>query len=116
MKKNIVVICAGVALALLTCLFFGGFGYWALPGLAVLSQGIAGLLIPVLKSKTARPKWGVRIFCIGVAGIVSFAPHVMLGIMQVVSVLAAVAGAVLFLTAGIGKNQNAGRSAAPKAE
>jgi len=80
--------------------FFGGFGFWALPGLAILLIGVAELCYIVFKAITGNKSTvlhtGLLVLFVGAAGYLSLASHVMLGVLQIVALVLMVIGIVLF--------------------
>lgn len=91
-KTSLVLIIAGAALGILLCLFFGGFGWWALPGLIAALIGAAGL---VSEDLSCAKKAGCYIAAVGLAVLAAAAPYVMMGVVQVIGAVIAAVGIVI---------------------
>jgi len=80
--------------------FFSGFGFWELPGMAILFVGVAEILYTAYGSITEkRSKWihaALLVSFIGVAGYLSFASHVMLATLMITFLAILVVGVILF--------------------
>lgn len=99
-KPAIVLIVVGAVLTVLLALFFGGFGFWTIPGLAILAVGAAGLISGLLCARAARPALmsvGVYILLVGLGCLTGTLPHIMLGVAQYGSGLVMLAGLILTL-------------------
>ena len=84
--------------------FFGGFGFWELPGLAILFVGIAEILYTVyavyVGKKSTWTHLGLLVLFLGISIYAGLASHVMLGTLQIISFAVMVIG-VLLLAIGI---------------
>lgn len=93
------VIIAGMGAVVFLWWFIGGFGFWQLPGLAILLAGIAEILYILYKISTGRRSTlvhvGLPLLFIGIACYLSFAGHVLLGTLQILSLVLIVIGIVL---------------------
>jgi hypothetical protein len=93
------VIITGMVVIVFLWWFFGGFGFWQLPGLAILMAGIAEILYILYKISTGRKSTlvhvGLPLLFIGIACYLSFAGHVLLGTLQIMSLVLIVIGIVL---------------------
>jgi hypothetical protein len=84
--------------------FLGGFSFLGLPGLAILFVGIAEILhtvyLTTTEKKSSMLHAGLLVLFLGAAGYLSLASHVMLGTLQILSLVGIVIGIVL-LIAGV---------------
>ena len=89
----------GMAVIAFLWWFLGGFGFWQLPGLAILMAGIAEILYILYKINTGHKSTlvqvGLPLLFIGIACYLSFAGHVLLGTLQIMSLILIVIGLVL---------------------
>lgn len=92
-------IIAGIVITTFLWWFFSGFGFWELPGLAILFIGVAEIFYTVYRTSTGKKlTWihgGLLVLFIGVSGYLSFVSHVMLGTLQIVSLAVMVIGIIL---------------------
>ena len=99
-----ITIITGIIITIFLWWFFGGFWFGELPGLAILFIGIAEISYIIYGAITDKKSLllhaGFLILFIGIAGYISFAGHVLLGILQIVSIIAMVIG-ILLLIIGI---------------
>jgi hypothetical protein len=83
---------------------FSGFGFWELPGLLILFIGVAEIFYVIYRTGTAKKStWihmGLLVLFIGVSGYISLAGHVMLGTLQMISLVVMVIG-ILLLAIGL---------------
>ncbi len=100
----------GIILTLFLYLFFSGFGFWVFPGLLVLFLGLGDVLFVSYKTATRRGSGlihgGLLTLFLGIAMYLSLAGHVMLGLLQMVS-LGIIAVGVLLSAAGAITNPKA---------
>jgi hypothetical protein len=98
-------IITGVVVIVFLWWLLGGFWFGQLPGVAIVLAGVAEILHAVLGALTdKRSKLlhaGLLVLFLGVAGYVSFASHVMLGTLQLLSLVVLVIGAVLIAIGAI---------------
>lgn len=106
MKNNgivgvLAVVVAGIILTAFLWWFFGGFGFWTLPGILLLFVGVAETLsrayIAVADKKSTTLRMGLVVLFVGLAGYITFAGHVLLGILQMLSIAIAVIGILVFI-------------------
>ncbi|MHA1410912.1 MAG: hypothetical protein ACTSQY_11505 [Candidatus Odinarchaeia archaeon] len=94
--NTIILLIIGACLIIVLSWFFGGFGYWNIPGMIVLFSGFALLIyvltIPALKNTNPYYKGGLFILLIGAALFLSFIPHILLGTYQIISLVIIVLG------------------------
>jgi len=104
MKKNhaigrFAIIITGIIITAFLWWFFGGFWFGELPGVAILFIGVAEILYvtyaAITDKKSTLLHVGLLVLFIGVAGYLSFASHVMLGILQIASLAVMVIGIIL---------------------
>ena len=99
--RNWLLIGIGVILLLSLCAFFGGYGFWTLPGWLVVSAGVAGAAnlacAGLDRGQPVLLRRGIAVFLVGTSCWLSFAPHVMLGILQGISALLTVLGIIMGL-------------------
>jgi hypothetical protein len=86
----------GAIVTFLLSWYFGGFGYWNIPGMIILFAGAAvliyGLSSPALKTPNPFYRGGLFVILIGLALLVSFLPHLLLGTYQIISLILTVIG------------------------
>jgi hypothetical protein len=92
-------IITGIIITVFLWWFFGGFWFGELPGLAILLIGVAEIFYIIYGAITDKKSTllhvGLLVLFIGVAGYLSFASHVMLGILQIASLAVMVIGIIL---------------------
>ena len=93
------VIITGIVMIVFLWWFLGGFGFWQLPGLAILMAGIGEILYILYKISAGRKSTlvhiGLPLLFVGIAFYLSFAGHVLLGTLQILSLVPIVTGIVL---------------------
>lgn len=98
MASGLTVLVIGAILSVFLWWFFGGIGFWMLPGFAAIFIGIGEILYKALlrnaseRSTTLRA--GIMTFFAGIALYVSVATQVMLAYMQVISLIVIALGIV----------------------
>lgn len=111
LKKNLpiagfAIIIIGVVLTMFLWWFFGGFGFWALPGLALLFIGVSESAYKLYAANTNRKapmlRGGLVLLFIGAACYFSFASYVVFAMFQMISMILAVIG-LLLLVAGLAR-------------
>jgi hypothetical protein len=85
----------GVIVLIACTWLFGGFGYWLWPGLVILFISLSELLTKQIGKVELRV--GLLVTFIGLASLLSFLPHVLLGGLQILSVVILVIGLVLLI-------------------
>ena len=102
--SGFIAIVTGIIITIFLWWFFGGFWFGELPGLAILFIGIAEILYiiygAITDKKSSLLHAGFLILFISVAGYISFAGHVLLGTLQIISIITMVIG-ILLLIIGI---------------
>jgi len=103
-KGNVLLISLGIVLVLLFCLFLGGFGYWIFPGMFLVSLGVANTITLYLEKKNSsttqnKTHLGISLILIGVSGLVSTIPHVLLGLLQIMSFIVIAIGVIILIVA-----------------
>ena len=102
--RGFATIITGIIITVFLWWFFNGFGFWALPGIGILFIGVAETFYTIYGStRGEKSTWihaGLLILFVGVAGYISFASHVMLGTLQIFSLIVTVIGLML-LAVGI---------------
>jgi hypothetical protein len=97
--RGFTVIVVGIIITIFLWWFFSGFGFWQVPGMAILFIGLAEILYTaygsVAKKKSGLLHAGLLLFLVGVAGYLSLMSHVMLATLLVVSLAILVVGLVL---------------------
>jgi hypothetical protein len=93
----------GIVMTAILWWFFGGFGFWELPGVMILFLGVAEILYEVYvantQKRTSLLRGGLFLVFIGLAGYLSFAGYFVYGTFQMLSVIVTVVG-IVFLVAG----------------
>jgi hypothetical protein len=99
--SGLAIFVVGLVLTVILWWFFGGFGFWELPGVTVLFIGVAEILYKTYVASIHRKglllRMGLILAFIGLAGYVSFANYYVYGTFQLFSVIAAVFGIVLLM-------------------
>ena len=85
----------GLIIVLACAWLFGGFGYWLWPGLVILFIGLSELLTKQMDKTELRS--GLLLTFFGLASYLSFMMHVLLGGLQIFSVVVLVLGLVLLV-------------------
>lgn len=85
----------GLIVLLFCAWLFGGFGYWLWPGLVILFIGLSELLTKKLGK--AELRWGLLLTLFGLASYLSFMLHVLLGGLQILSIVVLVIGLILLI-------------------
>jgi hypothetical protein len=85
----------GVIVLIICAWLFGGFGYWLWPGLVIVFIGLSNLLTKQIGK--AELRIGMLLTFIGLASFLSFVPHVLLGGLQIISVVILVIGLILLV-------------------
>ncbi|MHA1835874.1 MAG: hypothetical protein ACTSYQ_02960 [Candidatus Odinarchaeia archaeon] len=79
----------GAIITALLSWYYGGFGYWDIPGIIVISIGFGVLIYnfsePMLKTPNSFYRGGLFIFLIGLAFFIPLIPHILLGTYQIMS-------------------------------
>jgi len=88
----------GVVVTIFLWWFFGGLGFWSLPGFALMLAGLGEILYKVysirISERSSALHGGMLTFFIGIAMYFSFASHVMLGMLQIISLAVMVMGII----------------------
>jgi hypothetical protein len=94
-------IITGIIITVFLWWFFGEFWFGELPGLAILFVGLGEILYAIYGAMTDKKSTllhtGLLTSLIGVAGYLSFAGHVMLGTLQIASLVLVVIGIILLV-------------------
>jgi hypothetical protein len=93
------VIITGIIITVFLWWFFGGLWFGELPGLAIMLIGVAEIFYISYEAFTDKRSTmlhlGLLVLFIGVASYLSFASHVMLGTLQIISLAGIVIGIIL---------------------
>jgi hypothetical protein len=96
---------AGVILTVFLMWFFGGFGFWGFPGLAILLVGVGDVLFTLYRTMARKGSRlihsGFLTLFFGIAMYLSLAGHVMLGFLQMVSLAVVTIGLLLALAGAV---------------
>lgn len=99
--SGLTTIIVGIIVTAFLWWLLGGFGFWELPGVAMLFVGIGEVLYKMYVTGTDRRtpllRGGLLLIFIGLAGYVSFEGYFLFGTFQILSLLATVIGLVLLL-------------------
>jgi hypothetical protein len=91
----------GIVLTVFLWWFFGGFGFWEWPGLAIMFVGVAEIFYRIyvvsLHRKGSLLRAGLFLAFIGLASYLNFSGYFVYGTLQLLSVIVAVFGIVLLL-------------------
>ena len=102
--RGFAVVVTGIIMTAFLLWFFGGFGFWELPGLAILFIGVAEIFYTIYMAYVGKKStWihmGLLVLFIGISIYGSLAGHVMLGTLQMISLVVMVIG-ILLLIVGI---------------
>lgn len=97
--RGFAAVVTGIIVTIFLWWFFGGFGFWAFPGLAILFVGIGDIFFSVYRvttgKKSALTHSGLLTLFLGVSMYVSLAGHVMLGTLQMISLIVMGVGILL---------------------
>jgi hypothetical protein len=97
--RGLTVIITGIVVTVFLWWFLGGFGFWTLPGLTILMVGIAEVLYILytisMNRKSALLHVGFPLLFLGIGFYMSFAGHVILGTLQILSLALLVVGMLL---------------------
>lgn len=89
--RGFTAIATGIVVTIFLWWFFGGFGFWAFPGLAILFVGIGEIFFVVYMVSTGKKSGlthsGLLTLFVGVSLYLSLAGHVMLGALQMISLV-----------------------------
>jgi len=96
--NRLAVLVVGVILSVFLWWFFGGLGFWVLPGFAVIFISIGEILYKALlrnvSERSATLRAGIMTFFVGVALYVSVATQVMLAYIQMISLIVIALGVI----------------------
>ena len=92
-KTELEIIAFGAILTTVLWWLFGGIGFWSLPGLIVLFIGFAEIINKVLVAKDLRV--GLIVLFVGLASYLSFGMHVVLGVLQLLSIAVIALGLII---------------------
>ena len=97
--RGLTIFIAGVILSVFLWWFFGGIGFWVLPGFAIFFIGIGEILYKLfLRNVGGRPgtlRAGVMTFFIGIALYASVATQILLAYMQMISLIVIALGIII---------------------
>ncbi|MHA1964689.1 MAG: hypothetical protein ACXACG_01870 [Candidatus Thorarchaeota archaeon] len=85
----------GVIISLFSYWLFGGFGYWLWPGLVIVFIGLSELITK--QAGKADLRVGLLVTFFGLASYLAFVMHVLLGGLQILSVVVLVIGIILLI-------------------
>ncbi|MGA2309180.1 MAG: hypothetical protein ABSG57_06500 [Candidatus Bathyarchaeia archaeon] len=99
--SGLTTIVVGIIITAVLWWLLGGFGFWELPGVAILFIGIGEVLYKIYVAGTDKRtpllRGGILLMFIGLAGYVSFEGYFLFGTFQILSLIATVIGLVLLL-------------------
>ena len=102
--RGFAAVATGIVVTIFLWWFFGGFGFWAFPGLAILFLGMGEILFVVYRVTTGKKSGlthgGLLTLFLGVSMYVSLSGHVMLGTLQMISLLVMGIGILLSAVGG----------------
>jgi hypothetical protein len=91
----------GIVLTVSLWWFFGGFGFWEWPGLAIMFIGVAEILyktyVASLHRKGTMLRAGLFLAFIGLASYLNFSGYFVYGTLQLLSTITTVFGIVLLI-------------------
>lgn len=109
-QRGIITIVIGFVFSIILALFFGGYSFWLFPGLLVISLGVADVLNKVYfiaKGKKSKDLWiGMTVFFIGFSGYLSVMTHVMLALIQTITMLVMIIGFIVIVKALISSSNH----------
>lgn len=93
---SIMLIIIGVIVTVIVSLFFGGLGFWNVFGFVMIFAGFANIIFGLISEKLPNPnstlRGGLLIFFIGLACLISFLPHILLGTIQIMTLILTLIG------------------------
>lgn len=99
--SGLTIIIVGIIITAFSWWLLGGFGFWELPGVAILFVGFGEVLYSIFVAGTDKRapllRGGILLMFIGLAGYVSFEGYFLFGTFQILSLIATVIGLVLLL-------------------
>ncbi|WEU40146.1 MAG: hypothetical protein OdinLCB4_006655 [Candidatus Odinarchaeum yellowstonii] len=93
---SIMLIIIGAIVTVIVSLFFGGLGFWNIFGFVMIFAGIANIIYALISEKLPNPnstlRGGLLILFIGLACLISFLPHILLGTLQIMTLILTLIG------------------------
>lgn len=96
---SIFLIVLGAIVTVVVAWFFEGLGFWSIFGLIILFAGISNIIYGLFSEKLPKPnstlRAGLLVLFIGLACLISFLPHVLLGTFQIMTFIVVVIGVII---------------------